>query len=265
MYKVIIADDEEWVIENLKIAVKWEQYGFQVVDTALDGVAAMEKIEKWKPQVVFTDIRMPGINGLELMKRVSEKSQLVYFVVISGFAEFAYAQKAMDYGTVGYCLKPLEEDDITRILEKLKTLLDAHPDLNWGAKGLSRTGMERSSPDFEKIKNETAREMVKYVYENFQKNITLMELSEKFNIHYSYVSQLFRKETGQGFLEYLIGWRMEYACKMLQNTTLSVNEIAEKTGYEDSLYFRKVFKTSTGKTPTEYREESVMEKNRPME
>lgn len=124
MYKVFIADDEEFVIKSLIRGTNWEESGFEVIASSNDGVDAYEEIIRLKPDLVFTDIRMPGMTGLELIKNVKEKLDGIQFVIISGYAEFAYAQKAMNYGAVGYCLKPFDSAEIKNILCKVKNILD---------------------------------------------------------------------------------------------------------------------------------------------
>lgn len=124
MYKVILVDDESLIVEGLKLSIDWEQYGFQVAGCALNGMDALELIRESEPDLVFTDIRMPGISGLELIKKVSETNPRTQFIVVSGYAEFAYAQKALKHGAIGYCLKPFEEDEIINALKKAKLILD---------------------------------------------------------------------------------------------------------------------------------------------
>lgn len=123
MYKVVITDDESLIIESLKLCIDWEQQGFQIIGQALNGIDALELILESEPDIVFTDIRMPGLNGLELMKKVSKTHPHILFVVISGYAEFAYAQKALKHGAIGYCLKPIEEDEIINALRKAEEIL----------------------------------------------------------------------------------------------------------------------------------------------
>jgi two-component system, response regulator YesN len=125
MHKVLIVDDESWVVESLKDLVDWKSYGFEVVAQAYNGVDALEAMRKHQPDIVFTDIRMPEMNGLELLQRGKSLPFPIHFVVVSGYAEFAYAQKAISYGAMAYCLKPFDEMEISGILLKLSKTLDA--------------------------------------------------------------------------------------------------------------------------------------------
>ncbi|WP_162463118.1 response regulator transcription factor [Paenibacillus psychroresistens] len=118
MYKVLLVDDERIILESLKASLDWESFGFSICGTAENGIVALERIKELRPDVVFTDIRMPGISGLEFIKKAKEISNCL-FVIISGIAEFSYAQKAITFGIEGYCLKPFDEDEIISILKKL--------------------------------------------------------------------------------------------------------------------------------------------------
>ncbi|MEK8130292.1 response regulator [Paenibacillus filicis] len=125
MHKVLLVDDESWVVESLKDLMDWGQYGFEVAGQAYSGVEAMEAIERIRPDVVFTDIRMPEMNGLELLQRARALPFPLHCVVVSGYAEFAYVQKALNYGAVAYCLKPFDEIEISSVLLRLGKLLQA--------------------------------------------------------------------------------------------------------------------------------------------
>ncbi|GGI46559.1 hypothetical protein GCM10008018_17700 [Paenibacillus marchantiophytorum] len=119
MYKVLLVDDERFVLESLKGSLDWESNGFTVCGTAENGIEALELIGTLQPDVVFTDIRMPGMSGLEFIKKAKEISACA-FVVVSGIAEFSYAQKAITFGVEGYCIKPFDEDEIVSILKKIR-------------------------------------------------------------------------------------------------------------------------------------------------
>jgi two-component system response regulator YesN len=124
MHTVFIVDDELLVIKSLKASVAWQQCGFEVIGHALSGEEALESIRHLRPDVVFSDIRMPGMNGLELFKRLKDAGVDAYFIIVSGLAEFALAQKAIQHGVFGYCLKPFDEMEIMGYLNKMKKKLE---------------------------------------------------------------------------------------------------------------------------------------------
>ncbi|WP_164545772.1 response regulator transcription factor [Paenibacillus albus] len=124
MYRAMIVDDEQWVVKNLLDAVEWPRYGFEIVGTETNSPRALQLIKEINPDLVFIDIRMPEISGLELIKRCNELQLDTLFIVVSGFAEFSYVQKCMNLGALGYCLKPIEEEEIIPLLKKAKDKLD---------------------------------------------------------------------------------------------------------------------------------------------
>ncbi|GGG73747.1 response regulator transcription factor [Paenibacillus radicis (ex Gao et al. 2016)] len=110
MHKVIIVDDESWAIRGIRNAFDWEKNGFEIIGQFTSAYNAWDAILTEKPDLVFTDIRMPDISGLDLMQRAKAHELDTEFVVISGYAEFKYAQEALRYGALNYFLKPLDVD-----------------------------------------------------------------------------------------------------------------------------------------------------------
>ena len=124
MYKVLLVDDEHLVLDSLEGSVNWEKHGFRVVGRAGTGTKALQMCRQLKPHVVFTDIRMPGITGLELIKKLKDEDRNVQCVIISGYAEFSYVQRGVQYGIIGYCLKPFDEHEICQLLDRAREQLD---------------------------------------------------------------------------------------------------------------------------------------------
>ncbi|KRE64806.1 response regulator transcription factor [Paenibacillus sp. Soil750] len=119
MNRVIIVDDEPWAIKGIRNAFNWTKYGFEITGQFTSVHKAFDFICEDRPDLVFTDIRMPEISGLDLMKKTKDMGLDVEFVVVSGFAEFAYAQEALRYGALDYCLKPLDIEMADPLIEKL--------------------------------------------------------------------------------------------------------------------------------------------------
>ncbi|MEE5991185.1 MAG: response regulator, partial [Lachnospiraceae bacterium] len=116
MINVYIVDDEVWITLGLKKLLEKLDMDIYVVGTANNGLTAREEIELFKPDVVFTDIRMPGLTGLELLRAVSEVSPDTKVVMISGYAEFSYAKEAVKHHAYDYLLKPIKEEELSRVM-----------------------------------------------------------------------------------------------------------------------------------------------------
>lgn len=455
MLKVLIADDENYVIKSLITTIPWAQFEMEVAGTANDAAEAFKLVSRLSIDIVITDIQMPGFNGLELCRQLHELSPNIQIIIISGYADFAYAQKALQYGVLGYCLKPIETSDITAFLKKARLhhqkqydlkhddLLDSIQEGNISmvesllkdyhlpvgrfyigasigtanlcqilkhctsvrfgkdkyyylsadpieedllskalgqragcgiglltrpsASGLIRTDMEavkimayqffikgqsytcntasssdaktlasinkflvqkdtglllrligelRTEPDvniktalkmynfiythimipageqentdnyiynFDQLvsefqsfqsmlqsleallspgcpnmfantesANHNFLKIMKYINKNYSSDISLKSIADNFYLNPSYVSQLFKKETGTTYSKYLVQLRIEKAKELLQNSGLSISEISEATGFNDYFYFLKTFKKMVGVSPGKY-------------
>ena len=123
MLRVILADDENKVILLMRKLIDWEALGYEVVGVANDGLHALELVQNLQPHLLITDIRMPGCDGIELIRRAKELQPKLHFIVISGYRQFEYAQSALKYGVEDYLLKPLKQEELSAILLRLKDKL----------------------------------------------------------------------------------------------------------------------------------------------
>ena len=125
MYKMLIVDDEEIEREGMAQLIPWMNYGVELVGTARNGVEGLERIETLKPDIVLTDIKMPVMNGIELIRKARKIFPMVEFVVLSGYGEYEYTSQAMEEGVRHYILKPCDEKKIVLVLEKAKAEVEA--------------------------------------------------------------------------------------------------------------------------------------------
>lgn len=123
MYKVILVDDEIWSLEGIRKLFEWEEMGFAVTAQVTDAAEAYELIVSTNPDVVVTDIRMPEMSGIELLHQSRRQGMDCEFIIISGFAEFQYAQEALRHGAFDYQLKPIERIAAGNLLARLKAHL----------------------------------------------------------------------------------------------------------------------------------------------
>lgn len=116
--KVIIADDEQHIRHLINGLIEWEEYGLEVVGFAHDGDSALEMCERILPDFLITDIRMPGVNGIDLIKELYDKLPDIKVIIITGYSYFSYARQALRYNVVDYLLKPIQKDELIQALQK---------------------------------------------------------------------------------------------------------------------------------------------------
>ena len=243
MYRVFLVDDEPWALVVLKNIIVWSDYGFVVSGEAEDGGKALERIEHTNPDLIISDIRMPGMDGLVLMEKLRELGRRTQVLLVSGYTDFEYARRAMRLGCAGYLVKPVEEKELTEALKRVRLLLDER-------------GVKRNE-DGDRYLSENAQvqNMIRYLQEQYAESRTLQVLAEKFGMNESYISSLIKKRTGKGFSEHLTEIRIQKAQELLRTTNDRIETIAARVGYPDYYYFTKVYKKMTGISPTVYRKQ----------
>ncbi|NHN32620.1 response regulator transcription factor [Paenibacillus agricola] len=129
MLRIIFVDDEPWALTGIKNIIDWNKEGFEIIGAFLYPRKALESIMSIQPDIVFTDIRMPGMTGLDLVREAREKGINSEFVIISAFSDFEVAREALQYDVFHYILKPLDRDEVGTVVDRLrKKLVSAkHP------------------------------------------------------------------------------------------------------------------------------------------
>ena len=134
MLRVVLADDEIKVILLMQKLIDWQSLGYEVVGIANDGLRALELVKEKQPHLLITDIRMPGCDGIDLIRRAKELQPKLHSIVISGYRQFEYAQNALKYGVEDYLLKPLKQEELCGILLRLKDKLGEEAELEFQLK-----------------------------------------------------------------------------------------------------------------------------------
>ena len=127
MYTALLVDDEQSVLDILKDTISWQQFGVDTLLTAADGIQALSLLENSAVHLLITDIRMPGMDGIELLTRVRELYPTIRCILLTAYAEFEYAKKALLLGVENYLLKPIQQEELEATIEKaLENLYDDH-------------------------------------------------------------------------------------------------------------------------------------------
>ncbi len=173
MFKVLIIDDEPTIRKGLINIINWKKFQCEICGEASDGVEGLEKIEAYKPDLVFADINMPEINGLEMIKSAKQIVPHSKFIILSGYREFSYMQEAIKIGAFDYILKPSSIEDICEVVKRAVIELKYQRDDQLEAKKL-RKCFEESIPI---LKEKLLYDII------FQININEEEIKEGFELY----------------------------------------------------------------------------------
>lgn len=245
-YKMIIVEDESEIREGLFTCFPWDKLGFEVVGLFENGKQALDYILQNKVDVVFCDIKMPVMSGIDLARILFLNSIPVKIVFISGYQDFEFAQKAMKYGVRYYITKPATYDEVIEIFDLIKKELDLQ------AKNLHNHSEEVKKQDLISIDNpENVIETVKeYIKRNY-KEATLEDAAKLVYMNPYYLSRLFKCKTGKNFSDYLMEVRMRKALELMKIPIYKLHEIGEMVGYKNPKNFTRAFKKYFGKSPSE--------------
>lgn len=243
MLRMIIVDDERTIRDALRIFLDWSSLGIEIIGDYKNGAEAFDAMMDDYPDIVLTDIKMPGLSGLELIARAHQAGMETLFVILSGYAEFEFAKTAMQYGVRHYLLKPVSEEALRSVMTDVRdTALRAI------ATQARPTRTSAAGVDIVKA-------IKTYVRENLaDPSLSLKQISETaLFMNADYVSKLFARKTGEKFSAYVTRKRIEVAKALLLSGNYRINQIAEQTGFGNDLqYFCRIFKKATGMTPSEY-------------
>lgn len=256
--RLLIADDEK-NIRNGLLSLPWNTIGIQKVYQAENGLEALEILEGKQIDIVISDIKMPGLSGLELAEFVQKNSLDTAVVLLTGFSEFEYAQKALRNGVLDYMLKPLRPKDILSTVLKVKETLEKRRYKEkvveqYEGVANSRDYQEQISWHFRGV-NEQAMEILKDMAQNFSQGVSLNSLAEKYHYSVAYLSRMIKKETGFSFSEILNSIRLAQAAELLQKDCGKISMAGEMAGFSDQKYFSQVFKKAFGVSPGEFRKQ----------
>ena len=250
-YQILLVDDEYYVRQSLLRRIRsLENDDFKVIAEAENGEAALEMLQLHDVQMVITDIRMPVLDGLDLTKQIHEKYPGMITVILTGYADFEYAQKALRYGAFDYLLKPVSEESLDDLLNRVRRKLSEHYEL---------LEDERSRLSGE----EYVQKAVRYMEEHYMENIDIGLMASELGFHSAYLTRLFGRYAGESPLKYLTNIRIREARRLLLDTSLPISAIGERVGYPDQFHFSKTFRKVTGVNPSTFRKEGRVNGEQP--
>lgn len=260
--KLLIADDEISIRKGLE-ELDWHSIGLTVCFVAGDGDTALEAIQRFRPDIILTDISMPGLDGPDLAQYVYEHDMDCQLIFLSGYNDFKYAKSAITFGVFDYILKPSDPDEILKCVQRAAETLRINRTLDTSV-ALMREELKTrkiadvaasgsQSDDALSMTDKAIRHILNYIDENYMKDISLVTISNKINFNVIYICRILKKKTGHTFLEILVAVRMLHAARLLTSTDYKISRVAEDIGISDQKYFSQIFKKTYNMTPNEYR------------
>lgn len=242
--RIMIIEDEQRARRGLKNIILSVSAEDEIVAEAANGQNALELIKSLKPDVVFTDIRMPYMDGLTLIQEVRSLGLDTKFVIISAYAEFEYARQAISLGVAEYLVKPLIMEDIVHALEAVR--------------GSSEKKLEDSSRECVSLAERysgahpVVLRALRKIETDYASGINQKQLAEQLGVSPEYFSSLFTKNVGVSFVKFLRNYRIEIAKSLYRNKGVPKDEVPARVGFPDEKYYNRIFREVTGMSVGEY-------------
>lgn len=243
MFQVIIIDDNKLLADSLAVLDIWDRMDMKVVDVCYNGVTGKEAILRYRPDLVLSDIRLPGMDGLELVGMIHDCVPDTKVIFMSAYSDFDYLRQAIQLRAEDYLLKPFSTEELKKALANT-------------AAGLRRTFSRVSEVPSAESKNPDARiqPIINYMRNRLDSRLTAEDVAEAFCMGTSKLDRLIKEYTGAGFRELRIKLCIEKAKELLMDVRLSVEEVASLVGYKNYVTFYRAFSRECGCAPSEYRD-----------
>lgn len=293
-YKIMLADDEPIMRKALQSLIDWERIDCEIIYVAENGQEVLTALTEMQPDILITDIKMPGADGIEISKYICENKLTTKVILLTAYADFSYAQSAIRYNVVEYVTKTGNFDELLNAIGRCKALLmeqkvmiseekearmehlykkvmdmvDDFKELyaSTGASNVQGDSGELNiySADMKNEMQETLsldskqkliKESLEYIDKHYREQMSVSDISRALGTSTSYLSRIFKESTGETIIRTINNKRIEKAKKYLEETDYKVYEIADILGFENVTYFSRFFKKHTGLSPKDYKEE----------
>ena len=244
MLKVLVVEDEPYVRRGIVLSVDWTALDCFVVGEAANGEEGYDAALKFQPNIIITDIRMPKMDGIEMLKRLREAGCKSEVIILTAYSDFEYAtQNALHYGAADYLLKPFHDGELEQVIVSIHSRLMARQ----GNAAESLPALQLKKGD----KSKYVMESLAYIAGHYNDpDIRRWLHSRKAqSISEGYLCHIFKKETNYTLMEYLSQYRMHVAMQLLRDCRVKTYEVAEQVGYRDIAYFSSMFRKIVGVTP----------------
>ncbi|UVI29377.1 response regulator transcription factor [Paenibacillus spongiae] len=261
MLKVVIVEDEDIIRKGLLHTVDWLSMHCTVIGDAGDGQEGLRLIRQYRPDLVITDIRMPVMNGIEMVEQAL-KIYPFQSIILTSYSEFEYAKKAISLKVSEYLLKPVDEEKLTGIIANIRREITQGKDYD-DIINRTKTIGDIHLIDLdgylyaEQKQNYYVSEAIKRIKSEYYQKLSIEAIADELEVSPSYLSRKLKEVTSQTFLDILNKYRIQKAVELLATGKCRIYEIADMTGFSEYKHFCNVFKKYTGASPTNFMKSST--------
>lgn len=243
---VLIVEDELLEQEFLRSVAMDELHSEDKLLTCESGIEAVELAKQYRPDLIIMDVRIPELDGISTIEEIRTFLPDACISVLTAYSDFSYAQKSVSLRVFEYLLKPIKPTDFKQVFCRMLDCAEK-------AQMPSEENAEKKSSKPKIERQYFIEESLKYIQEHFKERLTLELVASKVFVNPKYFSHVFKREMGISFTEYVIGLKIEHACKLLETTNYHAYRISIECGFSDPSYFNRVFCAQMNMTPQTYR------------
>lgn len=250
MYRVLLVEDDTALRFIYKKMKTWSECGFDIAAEAGNGKEALDILEKEDFDLIFTDIRMPFVDGIELLRTLSQSGNTIPVIFASSYDEFEYARQGLVLGAFDYLLKPVNAKKLEKVLYRAKDRIE---EIYQGHQVEPAIAVVLDTLHIANDKNLFVSQVVSYCSRHSDGIIFSDEVAEEFGYSKDYFGKLFKQHFDVTFHEFNLKIKIEHAKELLRTGNYKTYEISDILCFSSVDYFTKIFKKSTGMTPSEYK------------
>ena len=255
MIKVVLIEDEAIIRKSLIVSIDWISLDCSVVGEADSGTEGLALILSVKPDLVITDIRMPGMDGIAMLFE-ARKSHNFGSIILSSYGEFEYAKRAISLGVTDYILKPIDEEKFTQAVRTAAgeiRLRKRYEQVSEQARPIEEIRFAQLEFYFNRENlNPYVKVCLTAIQERYFQKLNLETLAEELGVSASYLSRKFKEATGVTFLDLLNKYRVQRAVSLLQEKNHRVYQVSDMVGFGDYKNFCTVFRKYAGLAPRDF-------------
>lgn len=245
MLKVLVVDDESMVRKGIILGFDWAALNCVIVGEATNGREALAAVEAYNPNLIITDVRMPHMDGLEMLTELRHRGNRAHVILLTAYSDFSYVRNALQHGADDYLLKPFDNQDLVAAINRIQQKVQESSALT----------PQDVLPLVKGDKSKYVLLAMNYIADHYcDPGIGITMIANSLGVSEGHLSHVFRKETSYTIVGYLTQYRIHIAMKLLQDCRHKIYEVAEMVGYRDVAYFGSTFKKLTGFSPSEYQD-----------